>query len=406
MSASPGLSWKIYCILDFYNIRIFPYFPKARFAPITTRSDPRRKRPEREMQEFKRRPSNWALGGVHTQAIGNPALASETSRQLFTVAAFLLAFTGSVQAQTLTIKESVVIDYRPVIARIEAGDTATARSRLQGVVTQLNVVEGQIVKAGDLVAVVTDSTLTPQLSGLSSNIEGLKSQVTQAQKDIDRNEELLSRGFYPRARLDEEKTSFEVLKRSLASAQAERRALSARETEGRILAPAAAHVTDVAVVKGSVVSPGDVLASFATVDGVVRLALPERHAATISEGEAMSLRLPSRSDEIRTATIIKIYPELKQGSVIADAKVEGGLTALFGERVDVLAPVGERRAIRIPKDYVSTRFGVDFVRVKVGEKFIDAPVALAAPLIDATDEFEILSGLKPGDRIEKPEQRG
>lgn len=323
----------------------------------------------------------------------------------FFAAGLLLGIPSGAQAQQITVEESVVIDYRPVIARIEAGDTATARSRLQGVVTRLNVVEGQIVKAGDLVAVVTDSTLPPQLSALGSNIEGLKSQVKQAESDIARNEGLLAQGFYPRVRLEEEKTAFEVLKRSLASAEAERRALSAREAEGRILAPAEAHVTDVNVVRGSVVSPGDVLASFATVNGVVRLALPERHAATITEGESISLRLPSRSEDIRTATIIKIYPELKQGSVIADAKVEGGLTALFGERVDVLAPVGERRAIRIPKEYVSTRFGVDFVRVQVGERFIDAPVALAAPLVDAAGQFEILSGLKPGDRIEMPEQR-
>ena len=164
-------------------------------------------------------------------------------------------------------------------------------------------------------------------------------------------------------------------------------------------------MTDVSVVQGSVVSPGDVLAGFSTVNGVVRLALPERHAATIRQGETISLRLPSRSDEVRSATIIKIYPELRQGAVVADARVEGGLTALFGERVDVLAPVGERRAIRIPKDYVSTRFGVDFVRVEVGERFIDAPVALAAPLVDAAGQYEILSGVKAGDRIEKPGQR-
>lgn len=314
-----------------------------------------------------------------------------------------LSLSGQAVAQTLTVEESIVVDYRPVIARIEAGDTATARSRLQGVVTRLNVVEGQIVKAGEVVAIVTDETLAPQLSSLSSRIEGLKSQARQSEEDLARNEGLLARGFYPKARLDEERTALDVLRRNLASAEAERRALAARESEGRILAPADAHVTDVNVVQGSVVSPGDVLASFATVNGIVRLALPERHAATISEGETISLRLPSRSDEIRTATIMRVYPELRQGSVIADATVQGGLTALFGERVDVLAPVGERRAIRIPKEYVSTRFGVDFVRVAVGERFVDAPVALAAPLVDDTGQYEILSGLKPGDKIQKPE---
>lgn len=324
-------------------------------------------------------------------------------RTLFVSAMAALSLSGQAAAQTLTVEESIVVDYRPVIARIEAGDTATARSRLQGVVTRLNMVEGQIVKAGEVVAIVTDETLAPQLSSLSSRIEGLKSQARQSEEDLARNEGLLARGFYPKARLDEERTALDVLRRNLASAEAERRALAARESEGRILAPADAHVTDVNVVQGSVVSPGDVLASFATVNGIVRLALPERHAATISEGETISLRLPSRSDEIRTATIMRVYPELRQGSVIADATVQGGLTALFGERVDVLAPVGERRAIRIPKEYVSTRFGVDFVRVAVGERFVDAPVALAAPLVDDTGQYEILSGLKPGDKIQKPE---
>lgn len=324
-------------------------------------------------------------------------------RTLFVLILTALAFSGIAQAQTLTVEESIVVDYRPVIARIEAGDTATARSRLQGVVTRLNAVEGQIVKAGDVVAVVTDETLAPQLSSLTSRIEGMKSQIRQSEEDLARNEGLQARGFYPKARLDEERTALDVLRRTLASAEAERRALSARESEGRILAPADAHVTDVNVVQGSVVSPGDVLASFATVNGVVRLALPERHAANIAEGETISLRLPSRSDDIRTATIMRIYPELRQGSVIADATVQGGLTALFGERVDVLAPVGERRAIRIPKEYVSTRFGVDFVRVAVGTRFIDAPVALAAPLVDDQGQYEILSGLKPGDKIQKPE---
>lgn len=314
-----------------------------------------------------------------------------------------LALSGGAWAQTLTVEETIVVDYRPVIARIEAGDTATARSRLQGVVTQLNAVEGQIVKAGEVVAVVTDETLAPQISALGSRIEGLKSQTRQAEEDLARNEGLLARGFYPKARLDEERTALDVLRRTLASAEAERRALSARAAEGRILAPAEAHVTDVNVVQGSVVSPGDVLVSLSTVNGVVRLALPERHAATLVEGETISLRLPSRSEDIRTATIMRIYPELRQGSVIADATVQGGLTALFGERVDVLAPVGERRAIRIPKDYVSTRFGVDFVRVAVGERFIDAPVALAAPLVDDQGQYEILSGLRPGDKIQKPD---
>lgn len=314
-----------------------------------------------------------------------------------------LALAGPTHAEPLRIEPSVVTDYRPVIARIEASDTATARARLQGVVTRLSIDEGDTVETGDLVAIVTDETIAPQIAALSARLEGLKSQIKQAEDDLARNEALFNEGFFPKARLDEQRTGLDVLKRNLASAEAERRALSARQSEGQIRAPANARVTAVQVIEGSIVSPGEVIASFATLTGIVRLSLPERHAAQVSEGKTISLRLPSRDDAIRTATISKVYPELRDGAVIADAVVEGNLDALVGERVDVLAPIGERRAIRIPKEYVTTRYGVDFVRVKVGERYVDAPVALASPFADPNGDFEVLSGLRPGDLIERPE---
>lgn len=319
--------------------------------------------------------------------------------------AALIALAAPAAADPLTVREEVVVDYRPVVARVEAGDTATARSRLQGVVTRLEIDEGSVVEAGAVIAVVTDETLGPQIAALGARIEALESQIRQSRGDLERAEQLFERGFYTRARLDEQRTGLEVLERNLASAEAEQRALRARRDEGQIRAPADARVTAVNVVEGSIVSPGEVIASFATLNGIVRLSVPERHAAQLAEGETVTLRLPQRGGDVRTATIVKVYPELRDGAVIADATVQGGLKALVGERVDVLVPVGERRAIRIPAGYVSTRYGVDFVRVKVGERFVDAPIALAAPLADIEGEFEVLSGLRPGDTIELPEGR-
>jgi len=305
-------------------------------------------------------------------------------------------------AAPLTVQERVIVDYRPVVARVEAGDTATARSRLQGVVTELSIDEGAEVKRGEVVARVVDDTIGPQISALDSRIAALKSQISQQEDDIERAEALFADGFYPEARLDEQKTALDVTSRTLASTNAERRALVARRNEGVIIAPADARVTAVSVVVGSVVSPGEVIASFATLDGVVRLSLPERHAGQLSEGETITLRLPARNGEVFSANIMKIYPELRNGAVIADAVAPQGLSALVGERVDVLAPIGERRALVIPKTYVSTRYGVDFVRVKVGDRFIDAPVALASPLPDAEGNVEVLSGLHPDNLIELP----
>jgi multidrug efflux pump subunit AcrA (membrane-fusion protein) len=60
------------------------------------------------------------------------------------------ALSLSASAEVMTVEESVVMDYRPAVARIEAADSATARSRLQGVVSRLSIDEGDVVNAGEL----------------------------------------------------------------------------------------------------------------------------------------------------------------------------------------------------------------------------------------------------------------
>ena len=85
------------------------------------------------------------------------------------------------------------------------------------------------------------------------------------------------------------------------------------------------------------------------------------------------------------------------GQVVADIDASGLSAALIGRRIGVRLPVGERQAIIIPRRFVSTRFGVDYIRLARGE---ETPVQ-TAPGPDA-GTVEILSGLVAGDRIVPP----
>ena len=221
-----------------------------------------------------------------------------------------LVLSMTATAQTLTIQEAIITDFRPVVGRIEASDTAMARSRLQGVITQLSIDEGQTVKAGEVLAFVADDTIAPQINALQSRVDGLTAQMTQQEEDLARASKLLADGFYPKARFEQEKAALDVVKANRASAEEERRSLIARRAEGYVRAPVDSRVTDVFVVEGSVVSPGQVVANLATLDGLVRLSLPERHLNFLAEGGEVSLRLPARDNDVRTARIEKIYPAL------------------------------------------------------------------------------------------------
>ncbi|MEE9272840.1 MAG: efflux RND transporter periplasmic adaptor subunit [Robiginitomaculum sp.] len=320
------------------------------------------------------------------------------------IAAFLTPPTANAQTDTtLVVSEEIITDFRTVVARLESSDTLTARSRLPGVITRLNIDEGSVVKKGQVLATVLDESLNPQIAALDANIAGIEGQLTQLRQDFKRAQKLQKKGFYSTAKLDAARTAVTVTEKQLASVKAQRATLTSRRSKGKILAPTNARVTKVSVVKGSIVLPGEIIAHLATLEGVVRLSLPERHASQIKQGESLQLLQPSRGNDIKYATISKIYPELSQGSVIADAIVQGGLEALVGERIDVLVPVGQRRALRIPKVYITTRYGIDFIRVHVGERRIDAPVTLANPKADSEGFVEVLAGLHSGDVIELPE---
>ncbi|MBL4869699.1 MAG: efflux RND transporter periplasmic adaptor subunit [Robiginitomaculum sp.] len=317
----------------------------------------------------------------------------------------LTCLTLPVLAQTstsFTLTEEIIVDVRPVIARLEASDTATARSRLSGIIIRLNIDEGSVVQKGQTLAIVRDESLKPQIEALDAKISGIEKQLTQYKTELSNAQKLLAKGFVSPVKRDQARTVVDVTAKNLKSVQAQRATLISRQSKGVIKSPANALVTEVNIVEGSTVSPGEVIAKLSTLEGVVRLALPERHAGQIKQGQIITIRLPTRSDQHKQATITKIYPSLRAGAVIADAVVDGGLSALVGERVDVLVPIGERRALRIPKTYIDTRYGIDFVKVHVGEYIIDAPVTLANPIAAADGYVEILAGLHIGDVIELP----
>ena len=60
-------------------------------------------------------------------------------------------------------------------------------------------------------------------------------------------------------------------------------------------------------------------------------------------------------------------------------------------------------AVVVPPDYIIRRFGTDFVRLADGS---EAPVQVGGTIPKVADQpggIEVLSGLKPGDVIVRPE---
>jgi hypothetical protein len=97
---------------------------------------------------------------------------------------------------------------------------------------------------------------------------------------------------------------------------------------------------------------------------------------------------------------VKIYPEIDNGRVIADAEVDNLGELFVGERVKIYAPVGAREVMLIPRAAVTTRSGVDYVRVQRAEGPLDVAIVYADSA--EPDKVEVLTGLAAGDKVLVP----
>ncbi len=319
------------------------------------------------------------------------------------VAAALSA--SAVAGETLDVALRPVADEKAVFATVESISVVPARGRIGGTIVQLNVREGDPVTRGQAIATIGDDKLALQMKSLDAQIDALQAQASQAQIDFTRIEGLVERGTLPRIRLDEARTALNVADNGLRAKTAERAVVQQQFNEGQVLAPAGGRVLKKLVAVGSVVLPGDPVAMIAQQNFKLRLRVPERHARFLKAGDRIRVDGAEFGDQSPKSGVIDlVYPQIEDGRVIADATVENLGEYFVGDRLRVWISGGERKALVIPSNYVTTRYGIDYVQIRQADRTISAPVQrgrqLASP--DMPNGLEILSGIRPGDQLVQP----
>jgi RND family efflux transporter MFP subunit len=328
-------------------------------------------------------------------------------RKALAPAALLLVMSqvlnGALAAE-LVVQPSTVPDLKAVFGQVQSRDTVPARARIGGTLLTRTIEEGSAVKAGEVIAVVGDEKLALQLQAVDARIKALQAQLDNARGDLDRSQLLMARGAETQSRLDLLRTAVNVFVNQVEAARAERAVIVQQTTEGQVLAPKDGRVLTTPAIPGSVVMAGETIARIAAGGYYLRLALPERHAAHVKAGDPVTIggRAQGADAQLgpgRAGRIVKVYPELEGGRVIADAEVDGLGDFFVGERVPVWITVAERPALLVPTGAVTNRNGVDYVRVAGEAGPLDVPVIIGSARDGRT---EILSGLRAGDRVVTP----
>lgn len=315
---------------------------------------------------------------------------------------------SSPPAEQLVIQRGTVPDYKTVSAILTSRDVGDARARIGGTLSRLLVREGDLVRRGQVVAIISDQRLALEAQAGAAGVAAAEAAAERARADQARFQVLFERGFLAQARMDQINAETRAAEAQLRAARSQGGALSEASAQGRVLAPADGRVTRAPIPQGAVVMPGEVVVAIATGARVLRLELPEGQAQYIQEGQDIRILDAHDGADALSVRVRQVYPAIENGRVMADLDARGLEGGFVGARVRVLIPAGQREAIVIPSRYILTRYGVDYVRlVRAEGVVIDAPVQRggAIPTEAMADGVEVLSGLEPDDVIVPPAAR-
>ena len=290
--------------------------------------------------------------------------------------------TMEVRAQTVENKKLVAVE--EVLGTVRAKLRATIEAKTSGRITEMPVVMGQRIKAGQLLARLD----APEIN---ARLEQAQASLQQAERDWKRVSALLDQQAATRADYEAADSRYLVAKGALAEARA---LLGYVE----IQAPFDAVVTRKWVDVGDLAAPGKPLLD---IEDPSRLQLeadvPEAVAARVQLDSRLAIRLGQAADEL-TGTVVEIAPVADPASRTFRVKLDlpnspGSMSGQFGRLV---LPLGETISMRVPASAVVQRGQMEIVFAVQDQR---ARLHLVKTGRRVNDETEILSGLDSGDTV-------
>lgn len=308
---------------------------------------------------------------------------------------------GAAGGERLPLAQRTVADLKPVAATVTTKDMGEARARISGTLTEVLVKEGDYVRKGQLVARVSDPRLGLESRAYDAQAAAAAAEVARAEGDRARVRTLYEKGIYAKARLEQAEAAAKAARGQMDAYRAQGAASRELSNQGAILAPSAGRVLRADAPAGSVVSAGQSVATITSGEPLLRLEIPEAQARALRVGD----RIPIVSEDLPgvapVGVIGQVYPAVTAGRVVADITVPGLDAGLVGQRVRVRVQVGQRQAFVVPRRFVDTRYGVDFVRL-LGRDGRAVEVAVQISPGPAQGDVEILSGVGAGDVLVGP----
>lgn len=282
---------------------------------------------------------------------------------------------------------------------IESARRTTVAARILARIEDMNVVAGDEVAKGDLLATLDARDLLARVKQAQEALKAAEAERDLARQELTRTEQLLERGVSTQQRFDQAVSNLRVaeaqvdrLKQDLNEAQT---ALSFTE----IRAPVAGRVVDRLAEPGDTITPGQsLLRLYDPLALRVEAPVRESLALDLETGDVLQVDIPALQDTL-SGRIDEIVPYAEPGArtLLVKVRLPSDARALAGMFARIAVPAGERARLLAPADAVKRIGQLEFVTVVRDGQMAQRMVTTGQPTNDA--RIEILSGLKEGERV-------
>jgi membrane fusion protein (multidrug efflux system) len=186
------------------------------------------------------------------------------------------------------------------------------RARVEGVVANVEVSEGEAVALGDPLLELDTTKLAAEVRLREASLAAARARATNARSSFARARDLLKGGFIPQQQFDDAKAAAEASAAEVEEADAALAVALELLREASVRAPLAGVAGEANVDPGDYVRNGDPLVTIVDADPIeVAFSLPEEHLSKLALGRPVSVRVPSYPGAVFEGVLTYIDPEVQ-----------------------------------------------------------------------------------------------
>jgi membrane fusion protein, multidrug efflux system len=284
-----------------------------------------------------------------------------------------------------TLEPTLFRNFIEVQGHVDAQDNVNVNAELSGVVTFVNVVPGQKVYKGQVLAQLDDNVVRQQIAQLQTQADFMKSLY-------DKQKNLWSQQIGTQVQLLQAKNNYENVLKQIAVQKSQLDMY-------QLTSPINGTVDEVDLKVGQAVTPGMSTIRVVNLDDLrAKGQIAEAYSSHVHAGDNVDVIFPDANDTLHTKlTFVASVIDPNSRSFNVEIKLPSH--SIFRPNMVAVIKVisyKNNHAIVVPIDVIQHSEEGDYVYISKNNK---AEKAMVIPGQSYNGQSEILSGLKPGDKL-------